>query len=50
MDFFFLTIMQNGDGVTIGNDFGWPGKTSGRYGEKNEEKGEAGTAHAVSLN
>ena len=44
--------MQNSDGVAIGNgnDFGWPGEAGGRYGEDEEEKGEAGTTHAgVSL-
>jgi len=40
--------MENGDGVAISNgyDFGRPGKTGGRYGEKEEEKSEAGTTHA----
>ena len=40
--------MQNRDGVTIGNryDFGWPVKAGGGYAKEEEEKGEAGTAHA----
>lgn len=47
-DFFILVIMQNGDGITIGNrdNFDWPGKTGGWYGEEEEKKGEAATAHA----
>ena len=47
-DFFFLVIMQNRDGVAIGNgnDLSWPGETGGRYGEEEQEENEAGTAHA----
>ena len=43
-----LAFMVNGDGITIGNrnDFGWPGKTGGRYGKEEEKKGEVGTTHA----
>ena len=39
------TLPADGVAISNGNDFGWPRKTSGRYGEQEEEKGEAGTTH-----